>query len=117
MPPKIYQTDKDKKKAAAERQRLRRQNQTREQKDAEANRKASKRSAEKEERELKKLKLMSEIDEKWISDLLSNLVFDVPQISEKQKSRREANARFQASKRSNIKKAANILPKRQAYAK
>ena len=94
-----------------------RQNQTREQKDAEANRKASKHASEKEEKVLKKMKLMSETDENWISDLLSNIAFDVPQKAEQIKSRREANAKSQAEKRSKVRETANILPKRQKYAK
>ena len=94
-----------------------RQNQTREQKDAEANRKASKRASEKEENVRKKLKLISETEENWISDLLSILVIDIPQKSEQKKSRREANSKCQAQKRSKVRETANILPKRQAYAK
>ena len=56
-------------------------------------------------------------NEKWISDLLSNLVVDVVRKSEQRKSRREANTRSQAEKRSKVKEAGNILPKRPAYAK
>ena len=60
---------------------------------------------------------MSATDVEWISHLLGNLVFQVPQKSEQQKVKREANTKAQAIKRSNVKEAANILPKRQKYAK
>ncbi len=66
-----------------------RQNQTREEKDAEAARKGSKRSAEREEKALKKLKLMSQTDEKWISDMLSDLALNIPKKSDQLKLRRQ----------------------------
>ena len=78
-----------------------RQNQTREQKDAEAYRKASKRAAEKIEKEQRALKRLALTNEGWIFSWLSELAFDVPKKSNQIKARRRNNAKAQAKLKSN----------------
>ena len=94
-----------------------RQNTTREQKDANAKRMSVKRALEKEEKEMKRLKLSTKSELEWISALLLEIAIDVSNKCEQRKSRRETNAKFQANKRSTVREAANILPKRQKYTK
>ena len=67
---------------------------------------------------MKRLKVVQDQpDQDWISEMLTKIAFNVPLNSEQKQSRRETNTRNQAIKRSNVKEAANILPKRQKYAK
>ena len=61
-----------------------RQNQTQEQKVADVERRSKKRAAEKEERAAKKL---AQTNEDWVIQFINNLALDIPEKSEKQKSR------------------------------
>ena len=89
MPPKKYKSEADKKAANALAKKL-------------------KRAAEKE----KKI-VVNEKNSQWICQCLLEIVKVVPQIVE----RRRTDAKQKAIKRAAVKEAANILPKRQKYAK
>ena len=88
MPPKKYKSDAEKKAADAERKRL--------------------------ERASKKLK---EVNSEWICQMLIKMANQIPHKVAVLKARRSADAERRAAKRSAVKEAANILPKRQKYAK
>ena len=71
-----------------------RQNQTIKQKLAvEAERKASKSAAEKQQKEARALKRLAQSDEDWVISLISEIFSDVPIISEKQNVRRTTNTK------------------------
>ena len=88
MPPKIYKSEAEKKAAYALNKKL-------------------KRAADKEK------KLAAESNHQWILQYLLQIANDVTQIVE----RKKTDAKQKAVKRSAVKEGANILPKRQKYAK
>ena len=60
-------------------------------KEADAKRKSEKRASEKEEKALKRLKLSTQTNQEWITDVIFKLAFDVPHKSQQQKTRRMKN--------------------------
>ena len=88
MPPKKYKSDAEKKAADAERKRLKRASMK-----------------------------MKEINSEWISQILIKMANQIPHKVAVLEARRSADAERRAAKRSAVKEAANILPKRQKYSK
>ena len=95
MPPKIYQSKAEKKAANALAKKLKRA--------------ADKLAKDKENTTKSANQLMSEI--------VLKLVNDVPQKAEVIRERKRYKTKHQAVKRAAVKEAANIMPKRQKYAK
>ena len=95
MPPKKYKTEDEKKAAYALAKKL-------------------KRAAEKLANDQKN---DENTKQQFISEIVLILVNDIPQKAEALKARKISNAKSQSVKRSAVKEGANIMPKRQKYAK
>ena len=95
MPPKIYKSEEEKKKAYALAKKLKR---------------ATDKLAKDKENATKSANQL-------ISELVIKLVNDIPQKAEVIRERKRYKTKHQAVKRAAVKEAANIMPKRQKYAK
>ena len=95
MPPKIYKSEAEKKAAYALNKKL-------------------KRIADKLANDEKNSKKSSN---QLISEILVQIVNDIPRKSELLKARRSSNTKAQAVKRAAVKEPANTLAKRQKYEK
>ena len=95
MPPKLYQTEAEKKAAHALAKKL-------------------KRAADKLAKDKENAKKSSN---QLISEILLKIVNDIPLKAEAINARKRYKTNNQAVKRAAVKEAANIMPKRQKYAK